>query len=514
MNVHQQLMMSYASSLTEKLPLALVFTQTDNIDYLDLLPANLIDMTETFASDTGQFTKYTEGTAGTTAIASNKMTVTHSSGARNDIVTQNAYGLTIPQCWVEATINVVNTGGTGYDNGGVGLVKDQNNFLFASMDRINSNVRIQVKIGGTNTFIGSISQTWPTSFKLALSMVANSICVWIDVGSGWTMRVSTDITSYYDFRTTGNLTGWKPGFTLANGGGTSVWEFSNFRMGRFGTVGMRDQTIVTNENGTPYFPSADTVLFTGTGFDPRGTSYLGVWSLNLTTRAITQRSVIFIQRGGKSWNDLSAHIIWYSNGNRRLLVGTWGNGFGGVIQTLHALLNSGDILTGTNLVTTAAQITLPGQTGANPGAYDAMAAYDAANSRWLIAYTLVTNTNFTGNPFYAALCYTTDWSTFTLIGADTANNGWEGTKLLWNNSQFFVLAGGPVGYGNSSRVYNASMTYQGALNATFNGSASTQPHPMVFPYGAKQILLTFDNAKYGTANFTWGNVCIHEASRY
>lgn len=507
---HRGLLMS----ARQEIPItSLAFSQVNEIDYTDLLPAALTDMTETFASDTGQFTKYTEGTAGTTSIAGNKMTVTHSSGARNDIVVQNAQSLTVPQCWVEVQVNVTNTGGTSYDGGGVGLAKDANNFIWASLDRLNSIVRVQIKIGGTNTFLGSITQAWGTSFKLAMSMIGNSICVWADTGSGWVFKVGQDVTTQYNFQTTGNLTGWKPAFTLANGGGTSVWEFSNFKFGRFGAVGIRDMTLVTNEDGSPYFPSSDKVLFSATAVDPRGIGYAGVFELDLTARTIAQKSVIMVQRSGKTYGDLSPHIIYYANGNRRMVIGTWGNGFGGSIQTLHQLFTTGDILTGTNLVTMTG-ITLPGQSGANPGAYDAMAVYDAANARWLIAYTLVDNTNFSGNPFYAAACYTTDWSSFTLIAKDSTHNGYEGTKLIPVGGAYFIAAGGPAGSGNSSRVYDASMNYLGPLNAVFHGGADTQPHPMAFPYGDKMLMLTFDNTKYGSGAFTWGNAEIYEAARY
>lgn len=498
----------------EKGPLALTFSQTDNIDYTNMLPSGLIDLTETFASDAGQFTYFTENTGGTKSIASNKLTITH-SGALNDIVQQNAVSFSIPQLWIESQVNVT-TAGTSYDNGAVGIVKDNNNYLWCSIDRVANQIRVQIKIGGTNTFLASVSQSFSgvTSFKIALSLVGNSACCYINTGSGWVYKTGANVTTYYDFRTTGNLAGWKPGFCTANGGGTQVWAFSNLMVGRFGAVGIRDQTIVSLENGDPYFPSSGVVLFTATAVDPLGIGYLGVFRLDIATREVTQTSVIFIKRGGKSYADLSAHIIWYPNGNRRLLVGTWANGFGGSIQTLHALLTSGDILVGTNLVDTAVQITLPGQTGTLPGAYDAVCAYDSANSRWLIAYTLVTNTNFSGNPFYAAFCSTTDWSTFTLIAADTTHTGYEGTKLLRNNGSYYVLAGGPAGTGNSSRVYDAAMTYLGALSCTFSGGSDTQPHPMVFPYNDKQLILSFDNTKYGAVSFTWGNIRIYEAARY
>lgn len=492
-------------------PTALAFTQTDNIDYLQLLAPELVDVDEEFVADAGQFSRYSEGTPGTIAVSGGKMTVTHAGGA-NDVIRQNSVDLAIPQCWVEAWIDVTSAG-TSYDNGGVGLVKDANNFIFASIDRLAGLARIQIKIAGANNFLATVPQAFSAGVGLALSLVGTSACVWINTGTGWFLATSADVGAYYDFRNIGALVGWGAGFTTANGGGTQVWAFAALKMGRFGAVGLRDQSIVTLEDGSPYLPTPDSVLFTATAVDPRGIGYTGVFLLDLVARTIMQKAVIFVERGGKAHGDLPAHIIWYANGDRRITISTWANGFGGSIQALHGLLSGIDVLAGTHLVTLT-PITLPGQTGANPGAYDTFAAYDAANSRWLIAYTLVENTNFAGNPFYAAAAWTTDWATFTLIGKDSTHNGYEGTKLLLLGGVYYVLAGGPAGAGNSSRVYDASMNYLGPLDAVFHGGSDTQPHPMVFPHGSKQVILTFNNARYASASFTWGDIEIYEAPRY
>lgn len=495
-------------------PLDLVFTRTDDIAQFETLPAALVDLDEQFLADVGQFTKSTEGAAGTTSIVSGRYQIDH-AGTRNDIVVNNAVAIPLPQFWVETTINVLATA-TGYDNGGVGIVKNSNNFIFAGIDRLGTGntirVRLQIKIGGTNTFLTTVNIPQATSFKLALSMVGTTCATWIDTGAGWVNCTIENIASYFDPRTTGNLAGWRYGFTKASGGGTSSWQFSNFRAGRFGRTGLRDMAIVSNEDGSPYFPSPDTILFIATVAHPGGTSasYTGVFSLDLITKAIAQTSVIFVQRDGKSHADHAGHIVWYANGNRRMLVGTWGNGFGGVIQTLHALFTAGDVLVGSNLVTMT-QVNLPGQTGAFPGAYDATMAYDAANARWLIAYAITENTSFAGGIFYSAAAHTTDFSTFTLIGKDSATKGYEGTKLIRYNGQYFITAGGPAGAATSSRVYDVAMNYIGALQAVFQGGSDTQPHPMIFDYKGSYRILTFNNARYGTGTFTWGNLQLYAA---
>lgn len=498
----------------EIIPVDLAWTKVVDADHNVLLPPALTDLVETFAADTGQFTKYSEATPGTTALVSNTYRITHGA-TQNDIIVQNTVSFSMPQIWVEAQITVEEPCTVGYDNAGVGIVKDANNFLIASMDRYGVYVRVQIKIGGVNTFLASLATTaWPSTFKLGMALVGNSVTVYTDTGSGWTYRTGADVSSKYDFRTTGNLTGWRPGFTLANGANACVWNFANFKAGRFGGVGIRDHLIVTNEDGSPYFPTPTSILFSTTISDRLGVSCCGIFSLDLTDYSYEQVGVIMVERGGKVYNDLIAHIIYYAGGDRRITMSTWGNGLGGSLQVLHKLETSQDLLSGTRVVAGMTQLNLPGQTGALPGAYDQMLAYDAINSRWLIAYTVTDSTNFTGDPFYPAAAYSVDLSTWTLIGKESTVNGYEGTKLLLLGGEYWVLAGGPAGTGDSSRVYNSAMVYQGPLDVVFEGGNNTQPHPMVFPYGSKQVIISFDDTRDGTALFTWGNFLVYEAARY
>lgn len=54
------------------------------------------------------------------------------------------------------------------------------------------------------------------------------------------------------------------------------------------------------------------------------------------------------------------------------------------------------------------------------------------------------------------------------------------------------------------------------MQATFDGGASTQPHPMMFevPDEDRFLIVTFDQEKTmtgATAGFTWGRFIVHEA---
>jgi hypothetical protein len=480
-----------------------------NIPYFDPQPSSLIDFTDTF-STTASFTQFTEGTPGVFSVSSNEGVITQ-AGAQNNIETETSSSFSMPQVFVSIRVDSNPTLSSGFDNAGVGIVKDSNNFLFASIDRANSVARIQLKIAGTNRFLGSLTKTWTAPYKLGLSLVANSACLWADTGSGWQFILQQDVSAFYDFRTTGNLSGWRAGFTVASQN-ASVWKFSNFQAGRFGGVGMRDMVVVTAEDGTPYI-NGTVASFTGTAVDPVGTGYCGVWNLDLSNNTLTQVGALMVSRSGSTFNDLAAHVIRYANGNRRLFISTWGNAVftGGALQILHGLLVSGDILVGTNVVSGLSTLSLP-QTGVAPGVYDPMVIL--FNGTWYMGYTLVTNRNFSGNPFYTALASSPDLGTWTLVGSDSGNTGYEGSRLLVANRKLWVMSGGPAGVGNTARIYDASMTFVRNLNATFNTGTHPPPHPMVFPYGRDFVLLTFDGTPFGANIFTSGQPNTQKAARF
>lgn len=486
----------------EKVPADLVFSETDNITYFDVQPSALISVNEPFNSDTGQFTRYTENTQGTFTVSGGQATIVHPAGGHNDIIVEGA-DIGMPQVMVQ--IQMVSRSGSpsGFDNIGVGIAKDANNFIWAGYDAVNHEVRIQTKIAGVNNFNAPVTVTYTAPFTLGLSIVANSATVWVDTGLGWTVATSYTLTPRINMKTA-NLTGWKGAFTMATPG-NSTWVFDNFKVGRFGGVGLRDFTTVCIEDGSPVI-TANVVQLVTTAVDPQGTGYMGVFSLNLVSKVITQDSVIMIDRGSAIQNDLAGHIIKYGNGDRRLFVSTWGNGFGGVLQVRHKL-ETAELLSGSHVVSGTTALSL----AVNPvggGNYDPFVA--KSGSTWLVGYAVTDDTTFAGSPFYASLDTSPDLVTFTNVGNDSANKPYEGTRLLKAAGAYWVLAGGAT----TSRIYNSSMTFIANVNAAFHGGSDTQPHPLIFPFGSKQMLVTFDNSKYAGGAFTWGHVRISEADRY
>ena len=510
--------MSRSSFLTMKngtvecIPLELKFNGVDINGYFEPQPTSMFLGSETFDSDSGQFTRYTEGTQGTFTVSGGEASIIHNSGAaRNDLITETSSSFSMPCIFTSIQITSISVQSTGYDNSGVGIIKDQNNFLLASIDRENSNARIQVKISGSSTFKGSISHSWTAPFEIGLSLIGNRACFWEKVGGTWEYLLGVTI-SEYDFRTEGNLTDWKAGFVLASAN-NSTWNFDNLYWGYAGGVGMRDQTIVTNPNGSTYIEDDRYTYFSATLPDPSGLAYCGVFKLDMLDLTYTQTSALMISRSSTIYNDLNAHII-RDGSNSRVVMATWGNGFGNDIQILHKLESSTDLCNTPTKLTSMTQLNVPGLQTASYGAYDPMLVYDSSYERWILVYTITEDTSFAGSPFYAALAYSSDLSSWTAIGADTGNQGYEGTKLVYLNNDYWVLCGGPVGTGDTSRVYDSSMNYLGSLDASFYGGSDTQPHPCVFTYKDNCYLLSYNNTRFESGSFTWGQPTCQISDRY
>ncbi len=175
--------------------------------------------------------------------------------------------------------------------------------------------------------------------------------------------------------------------------------------------------------------------------------------------------------------------------------------------------SQGDLLSTNLSLVTPTTLTVPLNGG--KGAYDPALVYDAAHTRYLLAYTI--NNDFTlsattNTVFYPALAYaSTPTGTWTLIAADTRVLGnWEGTNIENVNGTFYVMAGGPrfwpntnIPACNASRVYNSTLTYIGAfLGAKFASASDPSslpcPHPSIFahPDGIHTVLFTFDQTLY------------------
>ena len=484
-------------------PQQIKFAQAAALAYHEPSPPLLRDVVETFDADTGQFTKFTENINGTMMLTGGQVTISNNAGAdRNDLIVVGS-APTAPQVFVSIDIVTRSGSPSGYDNIGVGLIKDSNNFVLASVDRLAAEVRLQIKIGGTKNFYVGVSRAIGPGQKLGFALVGNVATIYVHDGASWRYVTGRDISDRIAFKTAG-MAGWRGGFVVATPGGGASWTFDNLIVGRFGGVGIRDLSVVTDEVGQPHIVGGK-VYALATCVDGLGTGYQAVIRVPVNAPyGIEQTAVIMVSRDGAVQNDLAGHLVMRDSGiEQTLTIGTWGNGFNNPIDT-HIATVTTNLLGGTHLVATS-KLALPVPAG--KAAYDGFLVRDG--STWRLAYTICDNLTFAGSPFYSALATSPDLVTWTQAATDPTTV-YEGTKFVRLRDQLFIVAGTRT----VSRAYDKALTYLGNVDAAFVGGTETQPHPMIYQAGAFDArMLTFDNNRSFpgvTASFTWGRLLVHE----
>ncbi|HSX49948.1 MAG TPA: hypothetical protein VLF09_03260 [Cellvibrio sp.] len=488
---------------SEYYPFEQTFTQVHS--KTDFAPLGVELLNEPFSADTGQLLVTTESTVGAVTFSAGNLNVAH-TGVQNTII-RTGSDIGAPLCWVEIGVVSRTSLGSGYNNVGVGIAKDANNFIYASFDQRANQRRVQVKIAGTNTFYSSASYTFPASLKIALSLVMNSASVWVDSGSGWVCLVTHQIpTASVNFKTI-DLTGWKPSFTVA-ASASVTWVFDNLKSGIFGGVGIRDMTLITSANGDPVDFSGN-YRFTATSTCPVGTGYNTVWEYSPIDYSIVMTGAILVNRGGSRQNDLNAHIVLNDDSTYRVVIASWGNGFGGIIQCYHKN-NVGDIMVGEAYINSPDLLALPLIPGTGSGgSYDPYLIYDV--DHWFLAYAVVSRTDFVGENFYIAAAETVDFIAFTGVGSDPARTIVEGPKICKSNGQLFIYGGGR----GEQPSYDSGMNYVGEpiFSPALYSGTDTQPHVMVFPHDDEYHCLTWNQVRFGSTAFTWGDFLVYTAPR-
>jgi len=499
---------------TFRTPIEWVFKsiKTFAVGSFELQPSTLVFNTESFTSDTGQFTTYTEGTIGSFAVTGGRGVITNTGDQTTFVKT--GPDITIPDIFVSIDV-AANTGSpSAYNNIAVGIIKDNDNIVAAGYDHKNSLIRVNVKNAGTSTVLGQTSASYTVPFKLALSILANSCAVWVDTGSGWTVATKANIGSNLNLKTA-SLAGWKSGFVAAMPSAAS-WSFDNLVVGRFGALGLRDQCMMTTPAGDP-FVSGSTVYFTASRSEPNGESATGVFSLDMAGSvagagpAVAQIGTIWVSRDGASQNDLPMHLVNNGDGTTRVFSSTWGNNFGGSLRIQTAQVSINFTTPATNFLTTLASITLPasggGSVSGTQGVFDAYGVL--LSGTWYVGYAWTSTTSFTSEvEFYPVLATSADLSSFTYVGTDSSRGNAEGTKLFNANGNTYVIGCGRT----TSQIYNTSMTFLGYTNISVTGGSDTQPHVMPFKIFGAEHALTFNNTRFGGVSFTWGDLILHRAS--
>jgi hypothetical protein len=489
-------------------PTAMVFTEVFKRAYFDgtsatsdrIFPTNLKWVDDPFTDATlGRFTQLTESTIGALAISGGEGAITNVSGVARSLFAAEGTAIEMPQ--VMTMVDLVSfTGSNGaYWANVVGVIRDSNNYIVANYNAVPGVVSVQVKTGGSSSFGTSVSVGLSPPFTLAMSIVGNWATVYTFAAGVWTKLTSYDFSGVLDFKQEDHSL-WYGCFGLVTPGSqTNTTNFDNFKVGRFGGVGIRDISVYAREDGTPIVVG-NTATVTATMAAPSGgiqESSMGVFDVDLEKKTFTQTGVLMFKRGASTQNDHAGQIILYPNGDQRVLVSTWGD-FPSPPTIVYKFVPTGtDLSVGAHVIqspTTLALTELP----PGGGRYDPYMVKDGAT--WKIVYTA---TPVTANGFYPVMDSSSDLSTWANVGKDTTATRYEGSKLINFGGTYYAMWGGQY----DMKLYDINMSYVGIANVISPGDGSTQPWPMIFPYNNLNILLTFDQQRWptvGGVTFSWG----------
>lgn len=532
--------------------------------FYDIQPAHLIDYTETFASNTGQLAGYTaNGGGGTVVLANNTLTISQPSASNTtlfDLITDNTAALTIPQAFISVDNPVTLNTNCSADLIGVGIAANANNWVLAMLDRSKNRtgfpsyfLTVYVNQGGS-IVTGQPSQIPGGSGNvgaIGLAMIDNTFTAYYkDKGNTaipgqWDTTYSMDLGKNgitFDFRVTGAMAGWYPCVAKTTTSNTAIGEtqanavFSNLVVGRYGGQSVRDISIVSNPDGTPYTTGLPTgeikiVATIGGPGDQFGAilnsnSYMAVMTANLGSGKLTQNSVIYFTANGMAQSHHSGHIIAYPNGNCQVFVSSLGQVRAGIAQganinVLYTVANTSNVLVGTNLLGNVTMLALP-KSGAAPGTMDPSVVFDTSNNRWLAAYTVLPTTNLTSNNYYASIAFSPDLVTWTLINNDNANTGFSGTRLVKSNSQYYMTAVNPAARtGNFfyPNMYDASGIFIELVSygTPYQLDSTLKSSPFaIFPYGGFYYMLSSDQTvtEFNVVASSWGQPWLMNTGRY
>ena len=490
-------------------PTEMVFTEVYKRAYFDgtnitsnhIQPTNLIWVNDDF-SDTslGRFTQQTEGTAGVLSVAGGKASITNAVGATRSLFVSEGDPIDMPQVLVTADISSFTGGNGAYWACVVGVIKDGDNYIVANYNAVNGSTTVQVKVAGVSAFgaAGTIGLSPP--FTLALSIVGNWATIYSYAASTWTKVASYDFSGLINFKTQDHSL-WYGCFGNVNpGADTNVTQWDNFKIGRFGGVGIRDISVLTTEDGTPLV-SGSVATVTATLAGASGgiqESSMGVFEIDLEKKEFTQTAVILFDRSGAVQPDHAGQIMVSNNGDQRVLVSSWGD-FPSPPSIYYKFVAVGtDLTTGSHVIASPTELNLT-ELPPGGGRYDpSLAKVDSTT--WKIAYTA---TPVAANGFYPVIDESTDLNVWSNVGKDTTATRYEGSKLIKFGETYYAMWGGQY----DIRMYDQDMTYIGLANVISPGDGTTQPWPMIFPYGDLNLLITFDQQRWptvGGVTFSWG----------
>lgn len=447
----------------------------------------------------GRFTVYTDSTAGNISIAGGQFTITNPLVAQYSTFVTEGNPIDMPQVFVAIDVVSRAGGAPAYEHYHIGIVLNGNNVISALWNRVALQAQIYTRIAGVNNFDATVATAgWALPLTMALQIVGNWAVWWVYRAGAWAVVTSFDLTPRVNVKGL-PLSTWHGMFGLASNNAAISAVFDNFRVGRFGGVGVGDFVALTNEDGTP-LSAGNTYQVLATMNSPVGgpnAASQGLFTANLDTKTFTQDALIMVSRGGNIQNDQGANMIVYPSGDQMLSISSWGD-FPAQTRILNKLelAATQNLLVGSHVVAGMATLNL---TDLPPqGDYDPSLV--RLGGTWYMAYTA---SPAAANTFYPVLDSSPDLINWANVGKDVAAARYEGPRITPIAGYWYVMAGGQT----NMRVYNMSMALNCVLNLESPGTGITAAHPMVMRGQRLYWCLTFDDTTWpvvGGAADSWG----------
>lgn len=501
---------TYSASITN--PTSLTFSMKLQTRPMELACPKLQLFFDDMMQDCGFYTA--SGNIGTNSYTQSQLQLASTAATFG-----NSINLTTKQqfecpMWFVAMEDVHRTTDANANSLGCG-VSNGTNLIYCFMESgsgTNNSITLAKFISGVFTAVASTANgSLPSAISgLGISSTGQgTYYVWQNVSNlGWIPVLGGTINDA-NMMTPSVLSTYNP-WLSATGGLVDKWRLGGFRTGITGQTFMRDFRIVTLPDGTPYV-SDGYMYFTAT------TDACCVYRMNPKSGAFEKVGQLLFNRSGTLFADLNADIIYDPDNNLwRVFWATWGNNSFTNVRMFYATYK-GDILNGFHIITGGTQLTLS-QTSGNNATYDESVVYDAANSRWLMAYTLSPSGAFGGN-FYAVLDQSTDLVTWTNVWAQSATTGYEGSWINCMGGTYFVTAGN----GSNFRCWNLAGTNLGTLSVSSFPSPGSNPPPhfIAFPWFdggvTEYYALSWNNTQFsvagsGVGTFATGTPVLYKAT--
>ena len=473
-------------------------------------PPKLERYCDEFATSRGNYTELTaNGTVSATAFDAS-INITATSGFPFSLFT-SPHRPDGPVMSMQLDVEAF-SGGT-YNIAVGGFVEDIDNFVIFECDHVGGDARIVQRTGGgaftTLATLAAFPYTFP--YTVTLSMVGSGVSLYIDRGSGpnhvaSATQTALDPTNPEDIR-------YAFGVSLQTSG--SLVRVTRAAGGTGGHISIRDINLVTYDTGAP-IQVDNYYYFTASVSEPGGFGYWAMFRFNLTSYKVEQTGTLLFEVSGAVEARLPGHVVFDQTAKTwRIFVSGFGfraapgNPSAGV-----TMYTTDDwLLEGHYVLKNGTDLSLPlGAGGA--AAYDPAVVRPAGSTEWKIGYAITESLTFSPENFYPAIATTEDFSSFTLVAADTGQSACEGTKWMQTGGSLRLFAATRT----NVRVYDDGLNLQGTITGLDTSASPVSPlHFMPVPLrrnGETEWLgLQFNGQRFrNNALFTWGDIVVWRAS--